>query len=258
MSPTARSLCRLCSLAALLLLALAVALPGTAEAGKKSRRSSDKGSTKVCTVTKGKNGAKGKKKCRREKVFSGHGVAKDRLRTEPLERPSGAIDLVAENLRETATVNLYKEDGSFDEVALATLDELFRCKRTDETRAVRPELYEMLSRIYDHFGQKRISLVSGFRFAERDSSRHFHASAMDIRIEGVSPRELYEYAESLDAGGMGIGIYPRSGFIHVDFRAPGEPSYRWRDMSGPSSGSGKGKKAKKDKARTTRATKPVS
>jgi uncharacterized protein YcbK (DUF882 family) len=256
MSPTGRSLCRLFSMAAFLIIAVALALPGTAEAGKKSRRSSEKGSTKVCTTAKGKNGAKGKKKCRREKVFSGHGVAKEKLRSEPLERPSGAIELVAENLRESATVNLYKEDGSFDEVALATLDELFRCKRTDETRAVRPELYEMLSRIYDHFGQKRISLVSGFRFAERDSSRHFHASAMDIRIEGVSPRELYEYAESLDTGGMGIGIYPRSGFIHVDFRAPGEPSYRWRDLSGPSHG--KAKKSKKDKARTTRATKPVS
>lgn len=257
MSPTGRSLCRLLSLAALLLIAIAIALPSTAFAGKKSRSRSDKGSTKICTTSKGKNGAKGKKKCRREKVFSGHGVAKDKLRLEPLERPSGAIDLVAENLRESVTVNLYKEDGTFDEVSLAALDELFRCKRTDETRAVRPELYEMLSRIYDHFGQKRIALVSGFRFAERDSSRHFHASAMDIRIEGVSARELYEYAESLDTGGMGIGIYPKSGFIHVDFRAPGEPSYRWRDLSGPSSGK-KSKKSKKDTKRTTRATKPVS
>lgn len=255
MSPTGRTLCRLLSLAAILLVALAVALPSSAEAGRSRRRSSsDKGSTKVCSTSKGAKG-KGKTKCRREKIFSGHGVSRDKLRTDPLERPSGAIDIVAENLRESATVNLYKEDGTFDEASLASLDELFRCKRTDETRAVRPELYEMLSRIYDHFGQKRISLVSGFRFAERDSSRHFHASAMDIRIEGVSPREVYEYAESLDAGGMGIGIYPRSGFIHVDFRAPGEPSYRWRDLSGPSHG--KSKKSK-DKRRTTRATKPVS
>ncbi len=55
---------------------------------------------------------------------------------------------------------------------------------------------------------------------------------MDIRIPGVSISEMYKFAESLDAGGMGIGIYPTSQFIHVDFRAPGEPSYRWTDYSG--------------------------
>ena len=25
---------------------------------------------------------------------------------------------------------------------------------------------------------------------------------------------------------MGIGIYPTSGFVHIDFRAPGEPSFQ--------------------------------
>ena len=226
-----------------------------AEAGKR-RSVNDKGSTKVCAAGKAGKAGKGRnKRCRRVKVFSGHGVVRSELRQEPLERPTGAIEVYAENLAEGVSVNLYQEDGTFDEAALASLDEIFRCKRTDETRAVRPELYEMLSRIYDHFGQKRIVLVSGFRFAERDSSRHFHASAMDIKIEGVSARQIYDYAQSLDGGGMGIGIYPNSGFVHVDFRAPGEPSYRWRDLSGPSHG----KKSKKhDKRRTTRATKPVS
>ena len=32
---------------------------------------------------------------------------------------------------------------------------------------------------------------------------------------------------SLDPGGMGIGIYPRAGFVHVDVRAA--PSARWID-----------------------------
>jgi hypothetical protein len=118
----------------------------------------------------------------------------------------------------------------------------------------------MLSRIYDHFGGQQIELVSGFRFQERDSSRHYHASAMDIRIKGVSIKDMYAYAESLDAGGMGLGIYPTSQFIHVDFRAPGEPSYRWTDRSGPDGDndrkSGKGKKSKP--GRTKPARKPTS
>jgi uncharacterized protein YcbK (DUF882 family) len=192
---------------------------------------------------------------RRVAAFSGHNAAKSSLRKEPLEKPSGEISIRAENLGEEVTVNIYKPDGSFDEAALAKLDELFRCVRTGEVRAVRPELYEQLSRIYDHFGKQQIYLVSGFRFAERNSSRHYHASAMDIRIPGVSINAMYAYAESLDQGGMGIGLYPTSQFIHVDFRAPGEPSYRWTDYSGHG---GSSKKKKKAPGRTNPARKPTS
>jgi uncharacterized protein YcbK (DUF882 family) len=198
--------------------------------------------------------AKHKARHRRVAVFSGHNAAKSSLRTEPLEKPSGEISIRAENLGEEVTVNIYKPDGSFDEGALAKLDDIFRCVRTGEVRAVRPELYEQLSRIYDHFDKKQIVLVSGFRFAERNSSRHFHASAMDIKIPGVSINTMYAYAESLDQGGMGIGLYPTSQFIHVDFRAPGEPSYRWVDYSGHSGSS----KHKKHTGRTQPARKPTS
>ena len=144
-------------------------------------------------------------------------------------KPSGEVWLYAENLNEEVRVNIYKPDGTFDDAALAKLDELFRCVKTGEVRAVHPELYEKLSMIFDHFGGKRVELISGFRFDDRASSRHFHASAMDIRVRGASLAAMHRYALSLDAGGMGIGLYPRSGFIHVDVRAPGEPSYRWID-----------------------------
>jgi hypothetical protein len=81
---------------------------------------------------------------------------------------------------------------------------------------------------------------------------------MDIRISGGSIREMYAYAESLDQGNMGIGLYPTSGFIHVDFRAPGEPSYRWTDRSGPNSGKKSKSKKKRPTNRTQPARKPVS
>lgn len=202
--------------------------------------------------------AKSKKKKKRHSDFRGHNALKSTLRTEPLPKPSGNVWLRAENLNEEVQVNIYKPDGSFDDSALAKLDELFRCSRTGAVRAVRAELYEQLSRFSDHFEGKRIDLVSGFRYAERNSSRHFHASAADIRIQGVSIKEMYKFAESLDAGGMGIGLYPTSRFIHVDFRAPGEPSYRWTDTSGPNSGKKHKKKKKKSTHRTQPARKPTS
>jgi uncharacterized protein YcbK (DUF882 family) len=198
--------------------------------------------------------AKGKRKKRKSADFRGHNALKSTLRTEPLPKPSGDIWLKAANLAEEVKVNIYKADGSYDDAALAKLDELFRCTQTGAVRAVRAELYEVLSRFNDRFEGKQIELVSGFRFSERSSSRHFHAAAADIRIKGVSIKELYKFAESIDAGGMGVGLYPTSRFIHVDYRAPGEPSYRWTDTSGPDSK----KKKKKPTHRTQPARKPTS
>jgi Bacterial protein of unknown function (DUF882) len=125
-----------------------------------------------------------------------------------------------------------------------------------EVRSMDPRLYDQLSRIQDHFGGKQIEVVSGFRFAERDSSRHFNASAIDIRVKGESVNAMYAYAQSLDRGGMGMGIYPHSGFIHVDYRAPSEASYRWTDYSWP--GGHKPKKHGKSPNRTARAKRPTS
>ncbi len=189
---------------------------------------------------------KGKRRCRWVPRFDGHGVASSKLREDELEKPSGALHVYSVNWREEVKVELYDDDGEINPAALVELDNLFRCRRTGEERAVDPELYEVLATIYDHFGQKRIELVSGFRNQPNQGSRHFHASAMDIRIDGISPKKLYRFAESLDTGGMGIGLYPTSRFIHVDFRAPGEKSYRWTDYSGPG---GKSKKRGKRRKR---------
>lgn len=192
--------------------------------------------------SKSKKRASKKKTKRARRGFHGHGVKKEALRTEPVPRPSGEVWIYAVNFREEIKVNIYDDDGEFDEEALAQLDGAFRCKRSGEVRAVDPRLYETLSVVFDHFGGKRIELHSGFRFQRNEGSRHYHASAMDISIPGVSARELYKFAESLDPGGMGIGIYPRSGFVHIDWRAPGDPSYRWTDYSGPSQPSRKKRK----------------
>lgn len=225
----------------LLVLALIAAMIGAgspAEARKKKRGyvSPEK---KVCRTVKGK------RRCKWVPRFEGHGVARADLRAEPVPRPSG--ELAFEPNHRSGTVfrgNIFAADGDLDDAVLAELDRGFACKRTGDVRAVDPRLYRVMSTIYDHFGGKTIVLVSGHRLQRNDKSRHFHAAAMDIYIPGVSIRELYDYATSLDTGGMGIGLYPRSGFVHIDWRAPGAGSYRWTDWSG-----GKGKKSKKGKGK---------
>jgi uncharacterized protein YcbK (DUF882 family) len=200
------------------------------------------------TADPGHSAAPQKKKRRhahaRGPVYSGRLASQGELRDEPLDKPSGRISLYAVNFREELDVNIYNEDGSFNEEALDELNHLWRCKRTDTEKAINPRLFEMLSRIYDRYG-RRIELVSGFRNQKRTSSFHFHGSASDIRIAGISDKELYKFAASLDVGGMGLGIYPRAGFIHVDIRP--EPSFRWVDNSPPGS-SEMGRSHKKPKA----------
>jgi uncharacterized protein YcbK (DUF882 family) len=175
------------------------------------------------------------KKKKRNKVpaFAGRLASQDELRSEPADKPSGKIVLTAVNFREKVEVQLYDENGDLDPDALDTLNHLFRCRRTGTEKSIEPRLFEMLSRIYDKFGRP-LELVSGFRNQERVTSFHFHGSASDIRIPGVSERELHKFVTSLDTGGMGIGLYPRAGFVHVDIRP--EASYRWTDYSPPGRG----------------------
>lgn len=228
------------------------AAPARATAARPANPS-DKGSFQQCTGT----GAA--RRCHRVAVFSGQNAPTSALRKDPLARPSGDVWLRAVNLNAEVRANIYKSDGSFDEETLAMLDEVFRCTATGEVRAVNAKLYEHLSRLNDHFTDKPVELVSGFRFAERNSSRHYHASAMDVRVPGVSAYELRKFAETLDQGkdgpdgGMGIGIYPTSGFVHIDFRAPGEPSFRWVDWSGH-----RKRTIQKPARRTQPARKPTS
>ncbi len=180
-------------------------------------------------------------------IFSGRLAKSDELRDAPPAKPSGEIRLFAVNFQESMDVNIYNEDGTFNDDAVDRLNHLFRCKRTGTEKAIDPRLFEQLSRIYDHY-QRRIELVSGFRNQPRTTSYHFNGSASDVRIPGVSDRELHQFVASLDAGGMGLGLYPHAGFIHVDVRP--DASYRWVDYSGPgTSDMGHPHKKAKKKAR---------
>jgi uncharacterized protein YcbK (DUF882 family) len=218
-------------LLALAVPALVLPLEAHARSVKETRSTAKAGSTSG--AKKVKKGAKPRRKVARRKgrgrgKFVGRGVAAVDLRQAPLPRPSGRVVVRAPGVHDEVDVNIYREDGSFDQAALARLDRAFRCRRTAEERAIDPRLYEILSIIYDRYG-KTIELNSGFRYQRNEGSRHFHGSAMDIRIAGVSFKELYAFAQTLDPGGMGMGKYPHSSFVHIDFRAPGEPSYRWTD-----------------------------
>jgi uncharacterized protein YcbK (DUF882 family) len=52
---------------------------------------------------------------------------------------------------------------------------------------------------------------------------HLYGMAADIKLSGVSPKKVAEYAEKLLPGRGGIGIYDT--FTHIDVRAT---KARWK------------------------------
>ena len=190
----------------------------------------------------GEDGASGKRaRKRRGKSRRGHGakfagrvVAESDLRQDPLPRPSGNLEIVSlSNPNDRAKVNIYNADGSYSVDAVEDLNFVLRCRRTDAEKPIDIQLLTWLSLIYDHFGGKPLQIVSGYRNQRKQTSNHFKGRATDIRIEGVTPKQIRAFAETLDRGGMGIGFYPVSGFVHIDVRSP--PSFRWVDKSPPNS-----------------------
>ena len=176
---------------------------------------------------------KHRKRSRRHPHVSGHVVPEETLRQDPLPRPSGNLHLVFPGVKDEVEVNIYNADGSYNLDSLEQASHVLRCRRTDTEKPMDPQLLMLLSHIYDHFGGKPLEIVSGYRNQRKQTSNHFKGTASDIRIAGVPPKKLREFAETLDGGGMGIGIYPRSGFVHIDVRPP--PSFRWIDYSAPGS-----------------------
>ena len=106
----------------------------------------------------------------------------------------------------------------------------FACNDGSDPIFISLELVEVLQKIRDHFG-KPVNINSGFRTASYNKrkdvggatySQHLYGTAADIRISGVSPKNIAAYAETLLPNKGGIGIY--KDFVHVDVR---EVKSRW-------------------------------
>jgi uncharacterized protein YcbK (DUF882 family) len=160
---------------------------------------------------------------------SGHVVPESQLRNRRPPPPSGNIYLHRPVEKESLKINIFNPDGSYNIDAVKAASHMLRCRRTDTQKDMEPRLLTILSHVYDNFGERRIDIVSGFRNQRKTTSYHYKGTASDIRVDGVKPSRLKAFVETLDAGGMGIGIYPVTGFVHIDVRPP--PSYRWVDYS---------------------------
>ncbi len=141
----------------------------------------------------------------------------------------GIVDIRRRDRR--AKIRLMDNQGRVSEKGLRQLGDLMQRLAEDKGRTAHPKLAWLVAKISDHFGGRPISLVSGFRDARgftRETSQHISGRAMDVRVQGVPNRALWDYCRSL--AGAGCGYYPRSTFVHVDAR---ERRTQWVDWSRP-------------------------
>ena len=90
---------------------------------------------------------------------------------------------------------------------------------------INEKLVEYLELLRKHFG-KPITITSGYRCLVHNrnvggatGSRHSKGDAADIVIQGIAPRTVAQYAESI--GILGIGLYETAAdghFVHIDTR----------------------------------------
>ncbi|WP_394828463.1 YcbK family protein [Pendulispora albinea] len=92
-----------------------------------------------------------------------------------------------------------------------------------------PRLLDLAYRIQSFFRAQEIRVVSAYRAPRRHRrSNHGLGRAIDMIVPGATDEEVAKFAREL--GFVGIGVYPSSGFVHVDVR---QRSYFWVDRSGP-------------------------
>lgn len=104
----------------------------------------------------------------------------------------------------------------------------FKCNDGSDAVFISPELLKILQNIRNHFG-KAVTINSAYRTPTYNKkvggatlSQHIYGTAADIKITGVTPKEIARYAETLLEGWGGIGVY--NSFVHIDVR---EQKARW-------------------------------
>ena len=99
----------------------------------------------------------------------------------------------------------------------------FACKDGSDPVFIDSELVSVLQKIRTHFG-KPVTITSAYRTPTHNKScdgttysQHLYGKAADIKIAGVSPKKVAQYAEKILPNSGGIGVYDT--FTHIDVRS---------------------------------------
>ena len=152
-----------------------------------------------------------------------------------MPRTKGIKNLSFHNLHtdEHLQTSFWK-DGSYSRAELEKINKILRDHRSGDVFPMRPKLLDLvydLQRNLGHHGT--IEVISGYRSPKTNAmlcshsdgvarhSLHTQGMAIDLRLNGVSLRQVQNAALFMSRGG--VGFYPSSDFVHVDVG----PVRRW-------------------------------
>jgi uncharacterized protein YcbK (DUF882 family) len=108
----------------------------------------------------------------------------------------------------------------------ATVDRFLRDHFTNKPSTMEPRLIDMVVAAAASFHSDIVEVISGFRHPKYNlilrkkghqvarDSQHTHGNAIDFTIPHVTVQALEAWARAQKLGG--VGIYPESGFVHMD------------------------------------------
>ncbi|MFT3922370.1 MAG: LysM peptidoglycan-binding domain-containing protein [Myxococcales bacterium] len=143
----------------------------------------------------------------------------------------GHVTLYRVATQQNLALTLVDKRGRVTPNATQQLSRFLRPRNSKKTKKPQARLLALLAQVSDHFGGRKIHVISGYRMAggrTNEESRHVAAAAIDMRVEGVPNRILRDYLRHFDD--VGVGYYPNSTFIHFDVRS--KNAY-WVDLSSP-------------------------
>jgi uncharacterized protein YcbK (DUF882 family) len=145
----------------------------------------------------------------------------------PALTPEGRALLVFEILNTEERIELapVRDDGGWSDEDLERATHALRDPRNNQEKTIDARVLDIAYRVQVHFQVNALRVVSCYR---RGRSKHGKGRAIDIVVPGARDDEVARFARSF--GFVGVGLYPRSGFVHLDTRPR---SYFWVDSSGP-------------------------
>lgn len=137
--------------------------------------------------------------------------------------------LVILNSGERVALDPLTSDGGFSATELERASQFLRDTRTGNRFPVEPMLLNLAYGLQRHFDVPVLRIVSGYRTPKPGThSNHGRGRALDLVVPGTSDEDVATFVRA--HGFVGVGTYPKSGFVHIDVR---EHSYFWVDTSGP-------------------------
>jgi uncharacterized protein YcbK (DUF882 family) len=137
--------------------------------------------------------------------------------------------LVSLNTGDRVELPADSDEGGFDAASLERASAVLHDPRTGLRHPIEPSLLDLVYRAQRRFDAPEIRMISGYRAPTgAKTSNHGRGRAMDLVVPGASDEAVAGWAR--DLGFAGVGIYPKSGFCHLDVRPQ---SHFWVDTSGP-------------------------